>query len=274
MIIFIIMIFVSNYKLYVSLMSAIVSFNNLKKMSYCCKVICILSINLLKLLNTGLSGEYVLLFFNKLFDINISNKMMLSFMDEDTQNNIITTIEDSQSSSSTQNINYSSSNSITNIIEELGWKNTDTSDSEHSDSEHSDSEHSDSNSNYDSDISTNTKLLIDNMPNFNFSNFNQDLTLEEKYYYLSIKCYNKGMHHGIGLLDWLTNLLIQTDGTQASVDNLIESNLDFLMKKQRDAQLNNLAFFRNKPFLLNKVDKTPLMYPHVIPVFKHWWIYD
>lgn len=38
-------------------------------------------------------------------------------------------------------------------------------------------------------------------------------------------------------------------------------------------KLNNLAFFRNKPFLINKIDNSPLAFPSVIPIFKGLSIY-
>lgn len=52
------------------------------------------------------------------------------------------------------------------------------------------------------------------------------------------------------------------------MDDLIETNLNSIQKIERNAQLNNHAFFRIKPFLLNKTDRSPIAYPDTIPVSK------
>jgi hypothetical protein len=67
--------------------------------------------------------------------------------------------------------------------------------------------------------------------------------------------------------------LNQTDGHKTNIDQKIEFNLNHILKMERDSQLNNLAFFRNKPFLMNKFDHSPIALPKIIPVFKGLAIY-
>jgi len=115
MIIFIIMVLSYNnnlYKLYkiISVINEISTLYSLNKFIKFYKFCFVLTINIFRLLNTGLSSEDVLLLYTKFFDYNIlnSNKIRHSFMDEDTQNNIITNIDNSQASSSSLNSNTSS----------------------------------------------------------------------------------------------------------------------------------------------------------------------
>lgn len=178
-------------------------------------------------------------------------------MGKEGQSNIITTIDNSNTSMQELTSSHSISQSINNIYSDLELNKIDSSDTSDSENETS--------------IQNN---LINNLTNINFNNFNQDLNLEEKYNYLKFKFYNKGIEDNIPFLDWFINLLNNTDGNKNSIDNTIESNLNKILKIQREAQLNNLAFFRNKPFLLNKFDDSPIAFPQKIPVFKQWSIYD
>jgi hypothetical protein len=67
--------------------------------------------------------------------------------------------------------------------------------------------------------------------------------------------------------------LVKTDGNKTNIENLIEINLNQILKIERETQLNNLAFFRNSPFLINKIDNSPIAFPKIIPVFKGLSIY-
>jgi hypothetical protein len=205
---------------------------NFIKIIKCGKFIGFILINIFKILNTGLSYEDIILIinYNVLFDFNHNhnNNIILSPINTDNSHNI------------TQSILIESDKIET----------------------------SDSDSDNDSDISTNTKSLINNKIDINFNNFNQDLNLEDKYNYLKMKFYNKGINYNIPFFNWFINLLDMTDGSKTSVDNVIDSNLNSIQKIQREAQLNNLAFFRNKPFLINKTDNSSIAYPNIIPVFK------
>jgi len=142
----------------------------------------------------------------------------------------------------------------------------DTSVSENNDTQY------DSDSDYGSDISLNIQLFDLNKPEFN--NFNTDLSWEEKDYYFRIKFYIKGLDYNESWLDTLSKLLLETDGTPANVDKLIDSNLNHVLKLHREAQLNHLGFIRNKPFLITHADKIPLVSPHVIPISNASNIYD
>jgi hypothetical protein len=130
------------------------------------------------------------------------------------------------------------------------------------------------NENSDKELPDNSEIiLIKNSANINFTNFNQDLNIENKYNYLKLKFYNKGLDYNLPFLDWFINLLSNTDGNKINIDKIIDLNLNHLLKIDREVKLNNLAFFRNKPFLINKYDNSPLAYPSVIPIFKAFSTY-
>jgi len=264
MIIFIIMIFLYNYKIYtfflvISLILPVYNIN-IKQLIIWCKIFGFISINLLKILNCGLSPENILLLFNGHFNIFfeffISKFSTHSFMGNETQTIISTNNDPSQPSSSQLPLTYS--NSDKDIAIDIKLDKLDTSESDNSDNERSNK------------IEINQ---LNNLANIKFTDFNQDLNLEEKYDYLKHKFYNKGIDHNIPYLDWFINLLNQTDGHKTNIDQKIEFNLNHILKMERDSQLNNLAFFRNKPFLMNKFDHSPIALPKIIPVFKGLAIY-
>lgn len=267
MIIFIIMIFLYNYKIYTFfLVTSLILpvFNiNIKQLINWCKIFGFISINILKILNCGLSPENILLLFNGHFNIFfefiISKISIHSFMGNETQTIIITNNEPSQPSSSNQSLTYSNSDKDIAIDIKLDkLDKLDTSESDNSDNERS------------KNIEINQ---LNNLANLKFNNFNEDLNLEEKYDYLKHKFYNKGIVDNKPYLDWFLNLLNQTDGHKTNIDQKIEFNLNHILKMERESQLNNLAFFRNKPFLMNKFDHSPIALPNIIPVFKGLSIY-
>lgn len=271
MIIFIIMISFYNYKIYkfLYIIRKILPVQNMKLINKWCKIFGFISINILKVLNSGLSVEEILLIcnfnFNKIFEFYLSNVIM-QFMGNETQN--ITNSDNYNSSTSTSHnslISSNKDNSINFLLDQNHKNETDSSDS---------SDSSDSNESSD-------KLFKKEFQNkefkkldfVNFSDFNKDFNLEDKYLYLKKKFYNKGIDHNIPFLDWFVNLLNKSDGTKTNIDNIIEKNLNHIVKIERETQLNNLAFFRNKPFLINKFDNSPIAYPNIIPVFKGLTIY-
>nr|YP_009739342.1 hypothetical protein [Tricholoma bakamatsutake]QIC20186.1 hypothetical protein [Tricholoma bakamatsutake] len=226
-----------------------------------CKIFGFISINILKV--CGLSVEEILLIcncnFNKIFEFYLSIFIM-QFMGNERQN--ITNSDNYNSSTSTSHNSLISSNSnkdnSTKFLLDQNHKN---------DSDSSDS--SDSNESSDKLFKKEfQKKEFQKLDFVNFSDFNKDFNLEDKYLYLKIKFYNKGIDHNIPFLDWFVNLLNNTDGTKSNIDNIIEKNLNHIVKIERETQLNNLAFFRNKPFLINKFDNSPIAYPNIIPVFK------
>lgn len=225
-----------------------------------CKFFAFISINLLKIFYIGISPESLLFIVNaqfyKFFDICISNISIQSFMGNETQTSLITISDNSQPSSSHQTLTYS--NSDKNLSNEILLDKIDTSDSDISDNEIS------------KYIENNE---LNNIDKIKFTDFNLDLNLEEKYLYLKYKFYNKGIDHNIPYLDWFINLLIKTDGSKTNIDNIIEINLNHISKMEKENQLNNLAFFRTKPFLINKFDLSPIAFPNIIPVFKGLSIY-
>lgn len=179
-------------------------------------------------------------------------------MGNDAQTILFTNNDNSQPSNYHQPLIYENSDNY--ISSENLLNKIDTSESDISDNE----------------ISNNleNEVIINNIGNIKFSDFNQELNLEEKYHYLKYKFYNKGIDHNIPYLDWFINLLDKTEGNKTNIDNIIEFNLNQILKMERDTQLNNLAFFRTKPFLINKFDHSPIAYPNIIPVFKGLSIYD
>jgi hypothetical protein len=262
MIIFIIMIFLYIYKFYkfFVFIKLILPVYNFKILITGCKICAFISINIFKIFNIGISPESLLFIFNaqfyKFFEFCISNISIQSFMGNETQTSLITISDNSQPSSSPQPLTYS--NSEKDISNEILLDKIDTSDSDISDNEIS---------NY---IEKNEIYNIDNIK---FTDFNLDLNLEEKYHYLKYKFYNKGIDHNIPYLDWFINLLVKTDGSKTNIDNIIEFNLNHISKLEKENQLNNLAFFRTKPFLINKFDLSPIAFPNIIPVFKGLSIY-
>lgn len=210
-------------------------------------------VNILKLLNSGLSPEDLLILFsyNKNIESFLPTNIMQTFMDKESQNKLITKFDISKPSSSHQSLiysNYNKDNLIENYLE-----NIDTSEGDKSES----------------DTSNNIEInLNNNINNINFNNFNLELNLEDKHKYLIDKFYNKGIDSNLPLLDWFIKLLVKSDGSKNNIDKLIETNLNHILKIEREAQLNHYGFFRNKPFLINKTDNSPIAIPSIIPVFK------
>lgn len=264
MIIFIIMIFLYNYKLYrfFLIIKLILPVYNIKQLKKWCKFFCFISMNILKILNIGLSPETLLFIlnghFNQIFESFILNISIQSFMGNEAQTILITNSDNSQPSSYPSSLIYSNSDkyiSSENILDKI-----DTSESDISDNEISNK--------------IENEEIINNIDNIIFTDFNKELNLEEKYQYLKYKFYTKGIVHNIPYLDWFINLLVKTDGSKTNIENIIEFNLNKILKMERETQLNNLAFFRTKPFLINKFDHSPIAFPNSIPVFKGLYLYD
>lgn len=257
MIIFIILICLYNYKLYKFefLIFSMLPLYNWMQIKKRCKIFCFISMNILKVLNSGISAEdllFVLNFnFNEIFYFINSNKLMCSFMGDDT-NKIVRTISENYQPSQ-ENLRNSNTNNDVKIEMEIDTKESDSSDNDSS-----------------NNIEDN---LMNNIENIHFTDFNVELNLETKYQYLQSKFNNKGIVHNLPYLDWFINLLVKTDGNKINIDNLIETNLNHILKLERETKLNNFAFFRDKPFLINKIDKSPIAYPNIIPVFKGLSIY-
>nr|YP_009739408.1 hypothetical protein [Tricholoma flavovirens]QIC20252.1 hypothetical protein [Tricholoma flavovirens] len=264
MIIFIIMIFLYNYKIYrfFLVINIILPVYNIKLLIKWCQLFFFISINIFNILNIGLSPETLLFIlnghFNKIYEFFISNISIQSFMGNEPQTILITNSDNSQPSSYPSSLIYSNSDkhiSSENILDKI-----DTSESDITDN----------------DISNKieNEEIVNNIDNFIFTDFNKDLNLEEKYQYLKYHFYTKGIVHNIPYLDWFINLLDKTDGSKTNIDNIIEFNLNQILKMERETQLNNLAFFRTKPFLINKFDHSPIAFPNIIPVFKCLYIYE
>jgi hypothetical protein len=173
----------------------------------------------------------------------------------ESTNNVIRFEDNSQSSSSHLSLINANSNKelLIEDMKELEKVSSDTSDNENSDEEFLDNKEI---------------KLIQSYANIHFTNFNQDFTIEDKYNYLKLKFYNKGLDYNLPFLDWFINLLLNTDGNKINIDKIIDLNLNHILKIERETKLNHFAFFRNKPFLLNKFDNSPLALPSVIPTFK------
>jgi hypothetical protein len=261
-IIMFIMIFVKKYKIYkICLFVSLHLYNNnIKQIINLCKLLGFITINIFNVLYWNCSQEVLLFttnnFVNYIFEINLSTKILTSYMGKETENNLITNIESSQIVSSQSTVNPLSN--INEISNELELARIESGDSENSDNENSNKIE---------------KNIRNKMANINFTNFNLELNLEVKYEYLKYKFYLKGIDHNLPYLEWFINLLNLSDGNQTNIDNIIENNLNHILKIERDSKLNNLAFFRNKPFLINKLDNSPLTYPNIIPVFKGNSIY-
>lgn len=261
----ILLIFINKYKLIISLMLPLYKLKNLING---CKFIFLILYYIFNLFNIG--GDDILLIFNNpkinnILETKLSNKIRLLIMGEEEEDNILTNYNKSQLSISSQpqeRTNYlfnSGSNSKVDIITELNTQNIDISDKDIIEDD------------YDIDESFKTNVNLDLIKDFTVPgfNFNSDLNLEEKHLYIKNKMCLKGMEPHFSILVWFTSKLDETDGSKSNIDKLIESNLNSLLKIERDAKLNNLAFFRNKPFLMNKIYNSPLTYPNVIPVFKN-----
>jgi hypothetical protein len=264
MIIFIFMISFYNYKIYRIFYIIRKILHNMKVINKWCKIFGFISINILKV--CGFSVEEILLIcnfnFNKIFEFYLSNMMNMQIMGMGNERQIITNSHNYNFSTSTSHNSLISSNSnkdnsIKFLLDQIHNNESDSSDS------------SDSNDSSDKLFITEfQKKEFKKLDFINFSDFNKDFNLEDKYLYLKRKFYNKGIDHNIPFLDWFVNLLNNTDGTKTNIDNIIEKNLNHILKIERETQLNNLAFFRNKPFLINKFDNSPIAYPNIIPLFK------
>jgi len=232
-------------------------------------------INLNNIINIGLPNKDFLLIFNlnisNIFDLSNSKIIGHTIIGQEVQNNIKTNIDNSIYSSSqpqdlTSSLTLSSSNPITELKKVIESQNLESINNDTIDTD------------YDSDISIKTKLNLilvnSNSHNFNFKNFNSDLTLEEKYFFIEKKMYLKGVESSLPMIDWFIDLMAKSDGSKANIEKLVELNLNSILKMERNSQLNSCGFFRNKPFLITHTDKTPLVYPHVIPIFKDWGLYD
>lgn len=264
MILFIIMILLSNSKIYrfFLVINIILPVYHFKLLIKWCQIFCFISINIFKFLNIGLSPETLLFIlnghFNKIYEFIISNISLQSFMGNETQTILITNSDNSQPSSYPSSLIYSNSDkhiSSENILDKINTSESDISDN---------------------DISNKieNEEIVNNIDNIFFTDFNKDLNLEEKYQYLKYNFYTKGIVHNLPYLDWFINLLDKTDGSKTNIDNIIEFNLNQILKMERETQLNNLAFFRTKPFLINKFDRSPIAYPKIIQVFKGSYIYE
>lgn len=259
-IIMFIMIFVNKYKIYKIYLFLSLHLNNIKQIIIWCKILGYITINIFNVLYWNCSQEVLLfttnIFVNYIFENNLSTKVLSSYMGKETENNLITNIDNTQIVISQSTVN--SLSNINEISNELELASIESGDSDNSDNEHSNK------------IENNFR---NKMANINFTNFNLELNLEVKYEYLKYKFYLKGIDHNLPYLEWFINLLNNNDGNKTNIDNIIETNLNHILKIERDSKLNNLAFFRNKPFLINKLDNSPLTYPNIIPVFKGNSIY-
>lgn len=200
------------------------------------------------LLFKGLLVEELLLIFysNNLLNLINFNNIKFSFLGDESIDNSIP-----------KNNNFNSQNSIIRR-EELSTSNENISNNILDNPNDSDisSLKSDLSEEYFSQESTES-----------FENFNNK-SLNFKYKYLKRKFFNKAIEYNIPFLDWFIELLNKNEGNKSKVDDLIETNLNSIQKIERNAQLNNHAFFRIKPFLLNKTDRSPIAYPDTIPVSK------
>jgi len=263
-------IFIFSYKfdLY-KINSVIISYRHLMLNIQKLRILWLILFNLFNIINIGLPNKEFLLIFNinfsKIFDLSNSKIIGHSIIGQEVQNNIIANIDNSLSSSSqpqdiTSSLNLSTSNPITELKKIIESQNSESINKDTIDTD------------YDSDMSIKTKinliLVNSNSHIFNFNNFNADLTLEEKFFYIERKMYLKGVESSLPMIDWFIDLMAKSDGSKTSIDKLVELNLNAILKMERNSQLNSCGFFRNKPFLITHADKTPLVYPHVIPIFK------
>ena len=255
-----IMIFLNKYKLYKIWLFLSLPLNKIKPIINRCHIFGFISINIIKFLNCNSSAE-VFLFnliysYNNLFESLQPTKLLSSYLGKETPNNLITNIDNSQIGSSQSTVN--SVSNINEVSNDLELDNIESGTSDTSENERSNNIE---------------KNLINKMANIKFSNFNLELNLEAKYEYLKFKFYSKGIDHNIPYLEWFINLLTKTDGNKTNIDKIIETNLNHILKIERESKLNNLASFRTKPFLINKIDNSPLAFPNLIPIFKGLAIY-
>ena len=259
-IIIFIMFFIKNYIRYKNFIFLTLQLNNIKQIINRCKILGFITINICNVLYWYISQE-VLLFssnniVNSLFKDNLSTTVLSSYKGKETEINLNKNINSSQIVISPSTVN--SLSNMNEISNEQELARIESGDSDNSDNE----------------ISNNIeKFLRNKMANLNFTNFNLELNLEVKYEYLKYKFYLKGLDCNLPYLEWFINLLNNSDGNKTNIDNIIENNLNHILKIERDSKLNNLAFFRNKPFLINKLDDSPLAYPNIIPIFKGNSIY-
>jgi hypothetical protein len=247
-----------------------------------CKFIWFTSNFIFYIFNLKVPINEFLLFFNlnNIFNFSDSknNYKLLMFAmrnDSEDDSNLLANIESSQASSSTSLINHfnSSNSSLNTKTMEENLTNTDSTKLDNIDDKTKDYV---SDSESESDISIKTKRTLALMRNssiFNFRNFNR-LALDEKHYFVEKKMYLKGLESSLAMEDWLVNLLSKTSGNRATVEKVLDDNLNHILKMERNAQLENCGFIRNKPFLITQAHKTPLVYPHVIPLSKKWKDYD
>nr|AYE93322.1 hypothetical protein C0992_000007 [Termitomyces sp.] len=100
----------------------------------------------------------------------------------------------------------------------------------------------------------------------NFHSLNQAL----KYDYIQAKFYQKGIDLNGPSLDWIIEKINKTDGTMTSVDNAINSNLNSIIKIEREAKLNSHSFKTIRPFLLGKdYSSSPTQMPNTVPFETH-----
>lgn len=117
--------------------------------------------------------------------------------------------------------------------------------------------------------STPTEKILNNTGNpsdlLNISNFHS-LDRAQKYDYIQAKFYQKGLDMNAPSLDWVIEKINKTDGTMTSVDNTINSNLNSILKIEREAKLNSHSFKRIRPFLLGRDhNKSPNQMPDTVP---------
>lgn len=116
-----------------------------------------------------------------------------------------------------------------------------------------------------SSSTTNFLNKIGNLTELKFSNFHL-LDQTQKYDYIQAKFYQKGMDFNTPSLDWIIEKINKTDGTITSVDNTINSNLNSILKIEREAKLNSHSFKRIRPFLLGKdYSSSPTQIPNTVP---------
>lgn len=120
-----------------------------------------------------------------------------------------------------------------------------------------------------------------NSNSLEFNNFN-DLNLIQKYNYLKLNFYNKGLDYNPYLSKWLCENLSNTNNNKLFVDNYIESNLNTVLKLENEVKLNTHSFTRFKPFLRFTSNESytkkyyisefspPNVIPHKNTIFYDW----
>lgn len=117
--------------------------------------------------------------------------------------------------------------------------------------------------------STPTEKILNNTGNpselLKISNFHS-LNLAQKYDYIQAKFYQKGIDFNDPSVEWVIEKINKTDGTMTSVDNTINSNLNSILKIEREAKLNSHSFKRIRPFLLGRdYCSSPTQMPDTVP---------